>query len=110
MEQSNITKDGKISAIIAHFFILGPVIAFFINQEVKDPFGKFYIKQNIGLTCIFLLLGALVGAIPNAFAAYGFYGFIFILWIFSFSGAVSNEYKLIPFFGDFIQKIFGKKM
>lgn len=109
MEINKITKDGKLAAIIAHFFILGPVIAFFINQEEKDPFASFYIKQNIGLTCVFLLLGALVGAIPNEFAAYGFYAFIVVLWIFSFSGAVSNEYKSIPFFGTIIQKIFTSK-
>jgi len=109
MEVNNISKDGKLAAIIAHFFILGPIIAFFINQEEKDSFGKFYIRQNVGLTCVFLLLGSLVGAIPNPYAAYGFYAFIFILWIYSFSGAVSNEYKLIPFIGGFIQKIFTKK-
>jgi len=109
MVANNISKDGKLAAIIAHFFILGPVIAFFINQEEKDPFGSFYIKQNIGLTFVFLLLGSLVGAIPNAYAAYGFYAFIFILWIFSFTGAVSNEYKLIPILGSVIQKILTKK-
>lgn len=109
MKAENVTKDGKLAAIIAHFFILGPIIAFFINQEEKDPFGKFYIKQNIGLTCVFLLLGSLVGAIPNPYAAYGFYAFIFILWIYSFTGAVSNEYKLMPIIGSFVQKIFSTK-
>lgn len=109
MENYTPTKDGKMAAIIAHFFILGPVIAFFINEEQKDPFGSFYIKQNLGLTGVFLLLGALVGAVPNAYAAYGFYAFIFILWVFSFTGAVSNEYKSIPFLGDLIQKIFSRK-
>ncbi len=106
---NNISKDGKLAAIISHFFILGVIIAFFINQEQKDSFGSFYIRQNIGLTFLFLLIGALMGAIPNEFAGYGFYLFFFILWIYSFIGALSNEYKLLPVIGVYFQKWFSKK-
>lgn len=109
MKQHNISKDGKLAAIIAHLTFLGPVIAWFINQEDKDPFGAFYIKQSFGLVCLYFLLGALVAAIPSQYAFYGFNLFLFILWIYSFSGAISNEYKPLPVIGNFIQKIFTPK-
>ena len=101
-----ISKDGKLAAIITHLTFIGPVIAFFINQEKRDPFGSFYIKQSIGILCLFFLLGALIAAIPNMYAGYAFYLFIFIIWIYSFMGAVSNEYKLLPFAGKYFQKWF----
>lgn len=104
-----IHKDGKLAAIIAHLTFLGPIIAWFINQEVKDPFGAFYIRQSFGLVCLYFLLGTLVALIPNVYAFYGFNLFLFILWIYSFSGAISKEYKLLPVIGAFIQKIFTPK-
>lgn len=103
------SKDGKLAAIIAHLTFLGPIIAWFINQDEKDSFGSFYIKQSFGLVCMYFLLGSLVALIPNMYAFYGFNLFLFILWIYSFSGAISNEYKLLPIVGAFIQKIFTSK-
>jgi|SRR5690554_1327938 len=103
------TKDGKLAAIIAHLTFLGPIIAWFINQEDRDPFGRFYIKQSFGLVCLYFLLGALVAMIPNQYAFYGFNLFLFILWFYSFSGAINNEYKSLPIIGAWIQKIFTPK-
>src|SRR5690606_40952188 len=96
MEANNISKDGKLAAIIAHLTFLGPVIAWFINQEEKDKFGSFYIKQSVGIFLLFLLISAILPIVPEIMfmpTLIGFYVFIFILWIYSFSGAVSNEYR-----------------
>jgi len=109
MKEHNISKDGKLAAIIAHLTFIGPIIAWFINQEEKDPFGSFYIKQSFGLVCLYFLLGSLVAMIPNMYAFIGFNLFLFILWIYSFSGAISNEYKLLPLIGNFIQKALTSK-
>lgn len=109
---STIHKDGKLAAIIAHLTFLGPVIAWFINQEQKDAFGAFYIKQSTGIFCLFLLISAILPVVPGFMfmpTLVGFYLFIFILWIYSFSGAISNQYKLLPVIGPFIQKIFSTK-
>jgi len=109
MEVNNISKDGKLAAIIAHFFYFGSYNCIFYKSRRKRFFRQILYKTKRRFNLCLLLLGSLVGAIPNPYAAYGFYAFIFILWIYSFSGAVSNEYKLIPFIGGFIQKIFTKK-
>lgn len=102
-------KDGKLAAIWSHFLFFGIIIAYFINSEKKDDFGGFYIRQNVGLFCLFLLLGTLVGMTPNDYAAYGFYLFIFIMWLYSFLGALQNKYHLLPILGEYFQKWFIKK-
>jgi uncharacterized membrane protein len=107
--ENNIHKDGKLAAIITHLTFLGPVIAWFINSEEQDPFGAFYIRQSLGLVSLYFLLAVLVALIPNVYAFYGFNVFMFILWIYSFSGAVSNEYKTLPVVGAFFQKFFKRK-
>ena len=104
-----IHQDGKLAAIIAHLFFLGPIVAFFINDDQKDPFGSFYIRQNVGITIIFLLIGALMGFVQYASAMYAFYLFIFIIWLYSFIGAISNKYNLLPVVGPFFQKTFSRK-
>lgn len=112
MKENTISKDGKLAAIIAHLTFLGPVIAWFINQEEKDTFGSFYIKQAVGIFVLFLLISAILPIVPDFMfmpTLIGFYIFIFILWIYSFSGAISNEYKLLPVIGPFIQKVLSKK-
>lgn len=111
-DKNEIHKDGKLAAVLAHLTFLGPVIAWFINHEEKDPFGSFYIKQATGIFCVFLIISAILPIVPGAMfmpTLIGFYLFIFILWIYSFSGALSNEYKLLPVIGAFIQKIFTTK-
>ena len=112
MEQQSIHKDGKLAAIIAHLTFLGPVIAWFINQEQKDPFGSFYVKQATGLFIVFLLISAILPIVPAAMfmpTLVGFYLFIFILWLYSFTGAISGQYKTLPIFGSLIQKMFSSK-
>jgi len=104
-----IHQDGKLAAIISHFFFLGPIIALSINADQKDPFGAFYIRQNFGITIIFLLIGALMGFVPYASAMYSFYFFIFIIWLYSFMGAITNKYNLLPVIGPFFQKMFSRK-
>lgn len=104
-----IHQDGKLAAIISHLFFLGPIIALFINEEQKDPFGSFYIRQNFGITIIFLLIGALMGFVQYASAMYAFYLFIFIIWLYSFMGAITNKYNLLPIIGPVFQKMFSRK-
>lgn len=104
-----IHQDGKLAAILSHLFFLGPIIALFINEEQKDPFGAFYIRQNFGITIIFLLIGALIGFVQYASAMYAFYLFIFIIWLYSFMGAITNKYNLLPVVGSFFQNVFSRK-
>src|SRR5690606_5906917 len=101
------SKDGKLAAIVAHLTFTGPIIAWLINQEEKDPFGSFYIKQSVGTFCLCLLISAIFPIVADFMVVptlTGFYLCLFILWIYSLSGAISNEYRLLPVIGNFIHK------
>ena len=91
--------DGKTKAIVAHIFFVGWIIAFVVDQNDKDEFARFYLRQT-------LLLHALmfVGWIP-------FFGWLF--WIVAFVGlvlsilsAIQNEKKELPFVGSYFQEWF----
>nr|WP_317631794.1 hypothetical protein [uncultured Flavobacterium sp.] len=112
MNNHTITKDGKLASIITHLaFFIGIIIAWFINNDVKDPFAKFYIRQTTGISFLFFVISAILPIIPEIIflpTVIGFYIFIFILWIYSFTGAISNEYKSVPIIGNLIQNFFNK--
>ena len=61
MEDSNThsneaksTFDPKTIAIIAYLTVIGLVVAFVLNNEKKDEFAAFHIKQSLGLVIISL--------------------------------------------------------
>ena len=104
--QTDIEK-GKSTAIISYLTLIGAVIAIFMSQEEnKTNFASFHIRQALGISISFLLLGYLVGYADSWTATSAFYLFYFILLIYGFSGALQGQQKSIPFLGDFFQKIF----
>jgi len=94
------SESGKTRAIIAHITLIGWIIAVVQNNnDEKDEFASFYIRQMLGLVLIGIL-----SIIP-------FIGLIFslaalILWILSIIGAVNGEKKLTPIVGEMFQDWF----
>lgn len=101
MDKSNNT------AIVAYLTLIGSVIAIFMNQEEnKNEFASFHIRQALGLFISFFLLGYFVGYANSWTATSAFYIFYFILWIYGFSGALQGQKRLLPLVGDFFQSLF----
>ncbi|MEK6451087.1 MULTISPECIES: hypothetical protein [Myroides] len=101
-------KEGKITAIIAHLTFVGCIIAVFMNLEPKNRFAGFYVKQTIGLHLFFFIMMTLASLIASEMAFYAFYLSFFVLWIYSFVGALSNDIKPLPKIGVYFQKWFNK--
>lgn len=100
-------EKGKTTAVIAYLTLIGAVIAIFMNQEEnKTEFASFHIRQALGISISFLLLGYLVGYADSWTASSAFYLFYFILFIYGFLGALQGQKKLIPVLGEFFQKFF----
>ena len=104
MEQN--IKAGKTTAIIAHFTLVGCLIAITMNLEPKNAFARFYIKQTFGLHILFHALVLFLNYTPITYAWEILFVLFFALWIFSFYGLLKNKEKLIPFLGPFFQKWF----
>ena len=102
----NLEKS-KNTAIIAYLTIIGSVIAIFMNQEEnKNEFASFHIRQALGLFLSFFLLGYFIGYFDSWTITSAFYIFYFILWIYGFLGALQGEKKILPLVGNFFQSTF----
>jgi uncharacterized membrane protein len=96
----DISKDGKNIAIIAHLTIIGWVVALVMNNDKKDEFASFYIRQMLGLIIVAILLSW----IPFLGWAVGI--LCFVLWIMSLVSAMNGEKKPIFLLGEQFQDWF----
>lgn len=99
-------EQGKAAAIIAYITIIGTIIAYFMNNDTKNPFASFHIRQALGVHLTFYLLGVLVSAFDSWMISSAFYIFILILWGYGIIAAIKEERNLVPFLGEYFQKWF----
>ncbi|ESU28443.1 hypothetical protein FLJC2902T_18060 [Flavobacterium limnosediminis JC2902] len=104
--ENNSVQEGKTTAIISYFTILGSIIAIFMNLEPKNSFAGFHIRQAFGLNITFYILGYFIGYFDSWFVSIPFYVFFAVLFIYGFIGAVQGEMRLIPLVGEHFQKWF----
>ncbi len=102
----NTASEGKTAAIIGYLTIIGTVIALVMNNEKKNTFAAFHIRQALGLFLTQFMLGYLVGAADSWTVSYVFWGVIFALWLIGFSGAAQGVERHIPLLGPLYQKLF----
>lgn len=104
--QSDYAKQGKTAAIVAYLTLIGTIIAFFMNQEDKNTFASFHIRQALGINIGFYLLGAFVSMFDSWLISSSFYVFIFVIWFYGIITAVREQQKPVPLFGHFFQEWF----
>ncbi|WP_166382958.1 MULTISPECIES: hypothetical protein [unclassified Polaribacter] len=104
--QNQTANEGKTMAIISHFWIIGLIIAFFMNNSTKNSFANFYIRQMIGLNLIQFLNGWIVYKYLGGTAGVIVSAILLVLWVISLMGAVKGEEKIIPVVGDQFQEWF----
>lgn len=105
MTDQNI-EEGKVPAIISYITIIGTIIAFFLNNDKKNKFANFHIRQALGLWLTFFALGYIVGVFDNWLITFAFWFFFGVLFIYGFINAVSGHAQTVPLLGSFFQKIF----
>jgi len=98
--------EGRSYAIISYITIIGTIIAFFINNDKKNDFASFHIRQALGLWLTFFALGYVVGIFDNWLITFAFWLFFGILFIYGFINAVAGKPQAVPIVGEFFQKIF----
>jgi len=104
--ENNTVEQGKTIAIISYITIIGTLIAILMNNEKKNSFAAFHNRQALGINLMFYFVGWFVGYFNNWTISSAFYVFCFVLWIFSFIGAVQGEQKLAPLVGNYFQDWF----
>ena len=106
MADHNIIKEGKTTAIVAFFTIFGTIIAIFMNMDPKNEFARYHIRQALGIHLFFLLFSPVVSFADNIIASAALYIVYIILWIYAFLGVLNDQYRPIPYIGQYFQKWF----
>ncbi len=103
---NNVTENGKTAAIVAYLTIVGTIIAYFMNNDTKNSFASFHIRQALGIHITYFLLGAFVSIFDSWMITFPFYIFIIVLWGYGLMTAIQGEQKEVPFLGNQFQKWF----
>ncbi len=104
--QSDYAKQGKTAAIVAYITIIGTIIAYFMNQESKNLFASFHIRQAFGLWITFYILIALANIFDSLMIHFAFYVFSIVLIVFGLITAIREEQKTVPIVGPYFQQWF----
>ena len=101
-----VAEEGKAAAIVAYLTIIGTIVAYFMNNDSKNPFASFHIRQALGIHITFYLLGILVSAFDSWMISSAFYIFILILWGYGLIAAIQGDENEVPALGSYFQKWF----
>lgn len=102
---SNVIEEGKTIAIIAYITIFGLIIAYVLNNDKKNTFAAYHIRQSLGLGITGLAL-SIVNYIPFIGWILGILGSIFllVLWVMGLLSAINGEKKPVPVLGEKYQE------
>jgi uncharacterized membrane protein len=98
--------EGKSIAITSYILIIGVLIALSMNSENKNPFASFHIRQGLGLTLTFVVLGISISHFESIMVAAPMWVFISILTIYGIFTAARGETIKLPLLGGLFQKWF----
>jgi len=101
-------ERGKTLAFISYLTIFGLVIGLIMNNESKNPFTAFHVRQSLGLWGSFFLLGYFIGIFDSWNITFAFWIFFGALFIYGFFCALTGKAIPVPLFGKFYQKLFEK--
>lgn len=98
--------EGRSIAITSYILIVGVLIALSMNSENKNKFASFHIRQGLGLTLTFIVLGVSISSFESIMVAAPMWIFISILTIYGIFTAAKGEITPLPLLGNLFQKWF----
>lgn len=104
---SNSIEEGKTMAIIAYITIFGLLIAFIMNNDKKNSFTAYHLRQSLGLGATGLAL-SVINIIPILGWLISILGslFLIVLWVIGLMGAINGQEKPVPVLGEKFQEWF----
>ena len=94
----------KLTALTSYIGVVGLLIAYFQNKNIKSNFISFHIRQSLGLSVCFFVLGYPIGSFNSWIATYIFWGTYLLINLYAITTVLTGSKKPIPFIGIFIQK------
>ena len=99
-------EEGKTAAITSYILMVGVLIALSMNSESKNKFAAFHIRQGLGLTVTFIILGVSISSFESIYVAAPMWVFISILTVYGIFTAARGETTPLPLVGGLYQKVF----
>ncbi|WP_432410321.1 DUF4870 domain-containing protein [Rasiella sp. SM2506] len=110
MENSNIVEEGKTIAIISYVTLIGLIIAIVMNNDKKNSFASYHIRQSIGILVLYFLVWVFFYIVSYIFyipfLSTILYVGVLVLWILGILAAVQGETKPVPLVGEKFQEWF----
>ncbi|QCX39350.1 hypothetical protein FF125_13210 [Aureibaculum algae] len=105
MDQNTI-DEGKTMGIIAYITFIGTIIAFVMNNDKKNAFASFHIRQMLGIILIGIALNIILRFLP--LGSLGFYiGLLpLVLMVMGAIGASQGKLSKVPVLGDQFEEWF----
>lgn len=103
--EASTIEEGKTMAIVSYMTIFGLIIAFIINNEKKNSFTAFHIRQSLGLGLFGIAL-SILSYVPFVGWLISMLGSLLIiaLWVIALISAVNGERKPVPVLGEKFQE------
>lgn len=96
----------KSTALISYIGVFGLLLAYLQNKNIKSNFISFHIRQSLGLSVCFFILGYPIGSFNSWIATYIFWGTYLLINFYAITTVLNGLKKPIPFIGILIQKTF----
>ncbi len=105
IQRSSNVEEGKTIAIISYLTVFGLIIAFVLNNDKKNSFASYHIRQSLGIGLTGLAL-SIVGVIPLLRWIVSIVGAILlvVMWIQGLLSALSGQEKPVLLLGDKFQE------
>lgn len=99
MENQN--SPNNTIAIISYLTLIGLIVAFVMNNEKKDAFSSFHIRQSLGLGITGMAL-SIIAIIPILGWIVYFVGIFLLIfmWIMGVMNAINGKEKPLPILGE----------
>ncbi len=100
-------EQKQLVGIVSYITVIGLIIAFILNQQQKDAFGSFHIRQSLGVLVsgIALSFVAMVPIVGWILAIIGSL-LLLIMWLMGLLSAIKGETKPVPVLGDKFEEWF----
>lgn len=100
---SSGVEEGKTMAIISYITWIGLLVAFIMNNDKKNQFAKYHIRQSLLLTLVGIA-GSFVFWIPLVGWALAIG--LLVLWVMGLLSAINGQEKEVPLLGKYAQEWF----
>lgn len=99
-------QEGKTLAWISYLPVFGIVIAYFLNNDRKNEFTSFHIRQSIGIWLFYFICAISVSNFDSSMLRLSLWIGFGSLLLYGLLNALIGKAQTVPMIGYFFQKWF----